>query len=553
MRRHRILACFVLAAGLLARPALSLAEGAGEVVVFDARRASFADALTLTCLQGVVNREAPQLYLVLHEADLPWPDLYAKAFGLAAVRVEKREDLLQRCKPRLKGCVGKGTGPLAKGTCPPTPDTANLAATLAGLEDCLVVAPDGVAEAEKLGLPRRHDFRGQFAGKPRAAVYAWAADQLWPRCSRDLVGALSVASPPPVVLDVSRLLAEGGNLCVQLEDAVKEDDRGARLHHVRLEWGPPAGPAHPAHRTIAFRPGTDGELPYLLDPGRSWMDHRGGRAADRDQVCLYRLRGTGPLVKGTCPRPSPAKLTLDLSGQYLVRATGRAGGPYETLARSTRPIERPSHAVRDLLVARRALAFDLADGPEPADEAALRRRFLEGKPRVLAGGPANLTVHNPIAAIALPGIPPGGLAAPCATYAAADLMHTTGARMADPEATCPEVHVGRPGQDQASGHLVYGPYEHVPPGRYAVAWRLKAVGPLADAPLATLDVFDVQDASKLYAARTLKGADLAPAGRTQWIILPIELPKTATLEYRVQWHGGAELRADRIVVWALSL
>lgn len=498
---------------------------AGEIVVFDARKAQFADTLTLTCLQGVVNRDAPRLYLVFRSADLQWPGFYAKAFALKLARLEGRDALLRRFRSRLKGYVVWDPAAL---------DTANLATTLAGIEDALVVAPDGDAEAKKLGLKRLHDLRGQFGGKTKADVYAWARKNLWPRCSHDLVGSLPLTARAPVEIDASRFLADSGDLYVRIEDAVTADGGGARLYELRLAWG--------EGRRIAFRAGSSGEKPYLLDPGRSWVDRQGGRAADRGQACLYRFR---------LPKGARARLTLDIYGQYLVRAAGRPGGPYEAVARSRRMSRRPSHEIRDLLVARRALVFDLEAGPDKPREASLRSQFLAaGKARVLSGGPPNLSFHRHMAAALLVGVQNVQGAVPHATYAAVDLSHGTGAAIADPDATCLRVQVGRPGKDDPRKHLVYGPYVSVPPGRYAVAWRLKAVGKLADKPLATIDLYDVRDKGRFYARRALKGTDFA-AGRYQWFVLTAEVKKQATLEYRVQWHGGAELRVGRIVVWSL--
>ena len=876
-----------------------LAACAGEMAVFDAQGLEFADTLTLTCLQGVVNREGPRLYLAFRKTDFLWADYYAKEFGFRLVRLASRDDVVRRFARDLKGYAVWD---------PEAPDTANLAATLAGLEDCLVVAPDAAPAAKALGLKCTRDFCGQFVGKSKPQVYAWAFESLWPRCSREVVGNVAVPAVPSR-LDVSRFLAEGDELFVRFEDSRKADGMGAKLRRLRLEWD--------GGEPIDFRAGSNSEKPFLVDGDRSWLDREGDRIADRDQHWVYRFK---------LRRGAKAKLSLSICNEFLVRAAAKAEGPFETLLESQGAGGAPNNEIRDYLVARRAIAFDLSSDLEDKDEFALKDRFLgETQPLALvlgwhtardseglhvahasrrgdvvicSLGSPNLSLHSRIRAsrplkqrqaapadvtlerdkvyvcfilsdgdalhwvnsfqggqwlregrgkvpfgwelqpllaemgqgmlqyyyqtatpqdclvasasgigysypeemsdgqlkmllqatracleksglrtltvltqrpaderiaraysealapwavgcvegyartegpdYAFGGMPwirsrlprwsrfdrgimrvdlvdiarlhrerplfvpihvfcysqtiddmawlagsldpkrfkvvrpdeflaaaakhyaeravvdlppeawflgPGGfrnrlacrvqsfrretaegsvtlefprgweaadavkpfriepdgqetlvfdipqprgswhadqsLAATIrqgaaverrsvrirwvspradvpekglavsafSHHAAAQLNHRIGSDVADPEATEGTARAARPGTDEANLHLVFGPYERVPKGRYLAGWRLEGRGELAEKPLATLDVYDHPGGGKMYGSRVVKGSDFAAAGRYEWFFLPVVLDADATLEYRVLWHGGAELRVDQIGVW----
>jgi hypothetical protein len=517
-------------------PCVPSLAGGGELAVFDARRAALPERITLTALQGIVNRDAPRLYLLQRADDQEWAGLYQRLLGTKQVRVNGRGDLLRRFKTRLKGYVVWD---------PAAPATANLATTLAGLDDLLPVPPDLEAEAKALGLACRTDFRGQFAGDDPLAAYAWAAEHLWPRCMPGLAGQIPPSEPPPVTADVGSRLSPTGHLYLRLEDAVPGDEHAAVLHKLTLDWsdqaGPPQMPERIDPRVIAFRAGGDAEVPYLLDPDGSALDRQGDRAVQGEQHALYRF---------LLPAGAPARLTLRVYGQYVLRISGRPDGSYQPLARSERPGARPSQAVRDLLVARRAPVFDLS--PEEPRQAALRKQLRAEATHVLSTGPPNLSVHRHAARRVLGTLAKDTLAVPVATYAAAEMSHRGGAPVTDPQATTPRAYAARPGKDEPNSHVVYGPYVTLPPGRYAVAWRLKVVGRRPEGPMAALDIADIRDDGRVYARRTLKGADFAEADRYQWFVLTADVQEQARLEYRVKWQGGGELRADRIVVWSLG-
>jgi hypothetical protein len=140
----------------------------------------------------------------------------------------------------------------------------------------------------------------------------------------------------------------------------------------------------------------------------------------------------------------------------------------------------------------------------------------------------------------------------CSVWESERLSHNTGAATDDPDAHDRKAWQAMPGKHPKGTHIVWGPYEELPPGRYAVFFRLKAEG-RGDAPVAKLDVFNFwlaresQDAT--YAQRTLRASDLSAPGRYTDYRIDFEHGKTGKVEYRVWWPGDSPLSVDRIVVF----
>lgn len=140
----------------------------------------------------------------------------------------------------------------------------------------------------------------------------------------------------------------------------------------------------------------------------------------------------------------------------------------------------------------------------------------------------------------------------CSVWEASRMSHNTGCAAEDREAYSAQAWRAIPGEHAGQTHLVWGPYEELPPGRYAVAFRLKAEGQ-GDAPLAKLDVFNFwlskEGKDGTYAQRTLRGKDLARPGRYADYWLDFQHGPTGKVEYRVWWPGGSPLSLDRVVVF----
>ena len=129
----------------------------------------------ITTLQGLVNREEPQLMVY----EKPWrKEAWAKELGLDVAEPVDYTVLLQKYKSYVKGLLVTDEA---------VPDTVNIANTLAGIEDAIVVSNRLAAEltAEPYNLPVLKDFTGMFQDKFEA--YDYALEHIWPNCTHRLV------------------------------------------------------------------------------------------------------------------------------------------------------------------------------------------------------------------------------------------------------------------------------------------------------------------------------------------------------------------------------
>ncbi len=124
-------------------------------------------------LQGMINRDGPRLYLMAARPAY-WLDLFSKPGNWLAGRERKAlaslDDLASLAGDRLKGTVIWD---------PAVPATANVATTIAGVEDAVVLSPE-LADRYlgKWGIPVTMDLRGKFDGSETGSAkndaYRWA-------------------------------------------------------------------------------------------------------------------------------------------------------------------------------------------------------------------------------------------------------------------------------------------------------------------------------------------------------------------------------------------
>ncbi|UCH33510.1 MAG: hypothetical protein JSV65_13165 [Armatimonadota bacterium] len=138
------------------------------------------ERIALAALQGLANRGAPRLFLIHGAADEHWLHWYA-SYGFAP---EKRafDEALQALGDCLKGAVVWDEK---------LRDTIPLSLSIAGARDVL---PLSARLAERLNLPVVEDLRGRW--QDRVAAYRWAHEQVWPNCSRDILGSFGVRDEP---------------------------------------------------------------------------------------------------------------------------------------------------------------------------------------------------------------------------------------------------------------------------------------------------------------------------------------------------------------------
>ncbi|MDQ5980294.1 MAG: hypothetical protein QG602_3270, partial [Verrucomicrobiota bacterium] len=158
------------------------------------------EKVLLVSLQGLANRASPQLYVV-HPRDFQWEiteplfDFYQRKHGVRFSELKTAEEALSRFAGAAKGYVVWDPG---------VPATMNVAFTIAGLEDALVVTANLIPLVEKHGLKPIDDLRGRYTGKTDAQIYGDAVTRYWARCTHDsimLMGGHAGAVRQPAMAD----------------------------------------------------------------------------------------------------------------------------------------------------------------------------------------------------------------------------------------------------------------------------------------------------------------------------------------------------------------
>jgi hypothetical protein len=137
----------------------------------------------LLSLQGVVNQGAPRLYFV-YPSDWTYPftepvaEYYRSTHNIRFSTIETPRAALSRFHEHVQGYVVWD---------PSVRPSLNVAFTLAGLNDAVVVTEEQVPMVEATGLEKVGDFRGQFRGQTDAEIYRWAWNEYGDRCSEDVI------------------------------------------------------------------------------------------------------------------------------------------------------------------------------------------------------------------------------------------------------------------------------------------------------------------------------------------------------------------------------
>jgi len=137
----------------------------------------------LISLQGVANQGAPRLYFV-YPPDWTYPftapvaDYYRDTHNIRFSTIETPRAALSRFREHVDGYVVWDRK---------VRTSLNVAFTLAGLEDAVVVTEDQIPMMEAAGLAKVGDFRGQFTGQTDAEIYRWAWNEYGDRCSDEVI------------------------------------------------------------------------------------------------------------------------------------------------------------------------------------------------------------------------------------------------------------------------------------------------------------------------------------------------------------------------------
>ena len=140
-----------------------------------------AERVAVACLQGVVNRAQPRIFLVDRDADTR--DSWGNDLGLS-YEFMPWKDVLLKYLDEIKGLVIFN---------PAIMDTNNVACTVAGIEDALAVSPALAEElaAAPYGLPVLVDLREVSAVTDKLSAYRWMHANYWDQCTRRTTSGLA--------------------------------------------------------------------------------------------------------------------------------------------------------------------------------------------------------------------------------------------------------------------------------------------------------------------------------------------------------------------------
>ncbi|MDP2138161.1 MAG: GxGYxYP family putative glycoside hydrolase, partial [Candidatus Didemnitutus sp.] len=134
-------------------------------------------------LQGLANRAAPQLYIV-HPPEFQWEitgplfEFYQRKHHVSFTELKTTEEALALFRQHAKGYVVWD---------PAVSATMNVAFTIAGLDDAVVVTEALIPLVERHGLSRIDDLRGRYQGQTDDQIYADAYARYWSRCNKDKI------------------------------------------------------------------------------------------------------------------------------------------------------------------------------------------------------------------------------------------------------------------------------------------------------------------------------------------------------------------------------
>ena len=136
---------------------------------------AYDEAVAATTMQGVINRGGPRLYLLSGCDERPkyWLDIFSRDGRWMEGRPRKPLAAL--------GDIRALAGSALKGAIiwdPKVPASLNVATTMAGIEDAVVLSPEMAEQAAAWQLPVLADLRGKFTGEETGSAkndaYRWA-------------------------------------------------------------------------------------------------------------------------------------------------------------------------------------------------------------------------------------------------------------------------------------------------------------------------------------------------------------------------------------------
>jgi hypothetical protein len=133
---------------------------AGHLSVINVQNLTREERTLLLCLQGIVNRKQPRIYLIFDDADRFWlSELQRQGATGDPITVYDPFSLITTFRDEIKGAVISD---------PNVYESACVGLSLAGAEDLLLATPELAA---RWNLPIKEDLRGRFHGDADALHY----------------------------------------------------------------------------------------------------------------------------------------------------------------------------------------------------------------------------------------------------------------------------------------------------------------------------------------------------------------------------------------------
>lgn len=189
------------------------------IIVLAVDGMKYEDQVTAATLQGLANRSQPSMFLDYGIYDDPesrktnedfiseelWKekfrdalgkqdqlnlDAYEKIYPLEPQRIGSLEEAIEHFLPIIRGFVVWD---------PEQEDSINVATMISSLESLLPISPDRLDWVERFGLPIQQDLRGRW--KDRLAIYTWALENLFSRCTPGQVASIEPGWHRPEFID----------------------------------------------------------------------------------------------------------------------------------------------------------------------------------------------------------------------------------------------------------------------------------------------------------------------------------------------------------------
>ncbi len=326
----------------------------GIVYKIDVSHLGWEEQALFASVQGIVNKDGAHIFLRYDDADDKWQEYYSSRYGLKFVSLSDPYQLLTIFADKIKGYVVWDYNML---------DGFNVAATLSGLNDWIVVSVYLEERIKALGIPKKEDLTQKFNGMTKAQVYDWAFENYWDQCNKKFVSSLPRGELNWVNVDITRYV-NGSDFYIRFEDAIKSNGNGAKLRFLKV--------IQDGNEVIGFRTGAPAEKTYLYDSDGSWFDPEGDRIADNDQYFTYhiQLSGSGKII-----------LKFLAFNQYMVKIGNAPGGTFTTVSFSSEVTGSTVGGNRelDMAIFYRTFCFDLSSRKsEYPDEYAVKEKIMEG-------------------------------------------------------------------------------------------------------------------------------------------------------------------------------